>query len=249
MVAPSTPEVPVTARRLPKFLAAVLAPSTIYVIACGPGGGTKIDSGIHIVPDSPTGSGTPDAPNGSGACTADGTYAPPAFGSNNSQATNYPADQTMMAPHEQVLIGPMNGDPDALAVFLFAGFGGFGSGDIANGTYTITGDDAAWSTCGICLVVATNIGSDGSVTDYYTANSGTLTLTSVTGHLAGSISNASFIHVAAGSNSQPSDPPAVDSCTTSVSSASFNTPLMAGSATFSEQNSFVSGAMLTHRHR
>lgn len=243
-----------TARRLPKFLAAVLAPSTIYVIACGPGGGSKVDSGIHIVADSPTGgSGMPDAPGSgsSGACTAMAAYAPPAFGSNNSQATNYPEDMTMMTPHEQVFLGAMNSDPDAMALFLFAGYGGFGSGgDIANGTYQITGDDAAWSTCGICLVIATDIDmSSGTPKDFYTATSGTVTLTSVSGHIAGSVSNAQFVHVAAGSDGNPTDPPAVDSCTTSISSATFSTPLMAATATLSQQNSFTSNAVLTHRHR
>jgi hypothetical protein len=200
------------------------------IIACGGSSSPKKPDGKITVVDSPNGSG-------SGSCMAAASYSPN-FGSNQ-RATNFPASGSgsMAVPHIEEWDGPL-AQGTVLDISLFAGFGGFGSGDIRNGTYSITGQDAAYSTCGVCVAIFANITSSGSgsnqtinVGAYYAADSGSVTLTSTTGTLAGSLSNIHLIHVAKSSQGDfPGDPPAVDSCTSMISSANFSATLAAGSA-------------------
>jgi len=230
------------ARIRSKTLIAIAAPA-VYAFACGGGSTSHVDSGIHLLDmgsgGNPDGSGSGSNPGG---CSALTSYSPPAFGSNNSQAQDTAAGGSNV--HEQDFFGVMNSDVDVLGLSLFANFGGFGSGgDIAPGTYTIQGDDAAWSTCVICVLIATDVGSDGTPKDFYFATSGSVTLTTVTGQLSGSVTGANFIHVGT-SMGQPADPPAVDSCASTISSATFNTPLTAAFT-----SPAVPPIVLHHRYR
>ena len=223
-----------TARRLPKFLAAVLAPSTLIAVACGSGSGSKLDSGIHIVPDSP-GSGTPDAP-GSGGCTASTSYSNPSFNGSNSGAINFqPGQLGSGAPHVEGFDGMLNADamPDDLHIELWGMTGAFGTQDIKTGTFQLSGSDLDYATCGICVLVQTDIHMQGSgfaQTDDYMATGGSVTLTSVgtngTGTLSGTLSNVQLTHVTIDPQSFESTP--VGDCNTTISSASFSGTLMAG---------------------
>lgn len=199
------------------------------IIACGGSTPKKPDGKVTVI----------DSPGGSGSCVALASYSP-SFGSNQS-ATNYPAagSGSTASPHIEDWAGAL-AQGTVLEITLFAGYGGFGSGDIKNGNYTITGDDAIYSKCGICASIAAGITQSGSgssatfnVAAWYTADSGMISLTSTTGTLTGSLTNVHFIHVAQSSAGKfPGDPPATDSCTSMIASGSFSATLQAGSAAF-----------------
>lgn len=217
-------------QRLSRLVVAVTLPGVVYALACGNGGNTK---GIHLEDAAGSDAGHGGSDGGSAACTATATYPATTWGSN-AQATDLPATGSGSAAvaHQEVLRGPLDADakPDVFALFLFAGAGGFGSGDITTGTFPIAGSDAAFSTCGICPVIETDVGSDGTPADFYTASSGTVTLTSVAGTLVGTITGASFVHVKKDAGGGPGDTPATDHCMSMIGSASFDVTLAAGSA-------------------
>lgn len=232
--------------QLSRLLSSMLVVATATgatIIACGGSSTPKKPDGKIVVIDSPG--------SGSGSCAAAASYSP-SFGSNQF-AVNYPASGSGSSalPHFEHYQGLL-AQGTLLDIQLFQGYGGFGSGDIRNGTYTISGADAAYSTCGICPTIWANVTTSGSgssatlnVGAYYTAASGTLTLTSTSGSITGSISNMSFQHVATMTDSMgnkfPADPPAADSCTSMISSANFTATLMAGSANFTYEGATEDG--------
>jgi len=201
------------------------------IIACGGSSPKKPDGKVTVI-DSP-GSGS------QGSCAAAATYSPTFNGSSQS-AVNFPASGSgsTASPHSQDWEGVLD-MKTILDIELYAGYGGFGSGDIKNGTYTISGADAAFSTCGICGLLLADVTVTGSgssamlnVGTFYSADSGSITLTSVTGTLSGSLSNVHFIHVNKTSQGGPADPPAADSCASVIASGSFSATLQQGSAAF-----------------
>ena len=204
--------------------------SILSLAACG---GDDGKNGVR--PDSAP---TVDTPPMS-QCTAESTYTPAFMSSGAGQfAINYPATTgTNAAPHTISFGGGMNADIDALRIFLFQGFGPFATGDkeIKAGTFQLTGDDAKFSSCGACVLVATNVSQQNGTTDWYMANAGTLELTSVggaafNGQFTGTLMNGTFVHVGKDGMGLPSDMTA-DTCATAVTSASFNVMMMAGTAT------------------
>jgi len=217
----------------------------IPLLACG-GDSKTPDANIHVI-DGSGGSGSGSG-SGSGACTAAASYAV-TFGSNSEAAQNTPATGSGSAatPHEELWLGLLNNDKDELFIQLYAGYGGFGSGDIRPGTYNLAmnGDDK-FSTCGACVLAITDIMGTGSAStfkDYYTAKSGTLTLTSTTGTIAGSMSNIVLQHVTQDAMQNPSDTVA-DSCTSTIGSAAFSAPLQMGSAAF--EGKLENGRLILH---
>jgi len=192
-------------------------------LACGgdDGGGGK----IMIQPDSGT------SPDAAVVCTALPSYAGVASGSNTQFATNYPASGTGSSaqPHVQSYLGAMNADIDALRMLLFGGFGGFGSGDIKPGTYTLGGDEAKFSSCGLCVMIGTDVTQSGQA-DWYMASGGSITLTMAGGGsnttLSGSLSNVNFVHVGKDADGLPTDS-TVDNCVSSIPSANFTATLKA----------------------
>jgi hypothetical protein len=196
-------------------------------IACGGGG----DSHTVTIVDSHLGSGSGSGSNVT--CEAASSYTPAgAFGSANSRAGNSPAAGSGSAAtiHFEYLDGTLQGS-DILDITLYAGYGGFGSGDIANGTYALTGNDADWGLCGICVDVMPgalgSAGIDFSPTYYathaYIATAGSITFTSTTTSLTG----VTFKHFNYDSSAGTSTFP--DSCTTTIASATFDDVLQTGS--------------------
>ena len=209
------------------IFAVAAMPLIPIALACGDDGGGKIKvPDAKVFNDAP-----PDAPT---LCTAESSYPTPSFGSNQF-ATNYPASGSGSSaqPHVISYGGALNADIDALRLILFQGYGGFGSGDIRPGTYTITGADTKFSTCGICVLVQTN-NMGQTFADWYAATSGTVTLTSTgtngTGTFSGSLSNVSLVHVGKDAMGLPADTTA-SNCTSTIPTANFTATLMAGSAT------------------
>jgi len=192
----------------------------LSLLACSGDSVSQVDSGVHV-----------DSSVDAHPCTASATYAP-TFDSNSSAATNYPHGtySTSVDPHIETFGGLLNGDPspDFLDLELWGMAGGFGSGDVTTGTFTLTGADIDYGSCGICLAIGTDamgFGSNAQFTDIYMAQSGSVTITSVgtngSGTLSGSISNVQFAHVSFAGNHQT----LVGDCTSTIASASFSAPL------------------------
>jgi hypothetical protein len=177
-------------------------------------------------------------------CTALPSYAGVATGSGTQLATDFPASGTGSSaqPHVESYLGAMNADIDALRLLLYAGFGGFGSGDIAPGTYQLTGDETAFSTCGLCVLVGTDVTKDGQA-DWYMATGGSITLTMAGGGsnttLSGSLTGVNFAHVGKDGDGLPTDT-VVDSCVTSIPSANFMATLKAPMMANGKREAFLS---------
>tara|TARA_R110002096_G_scaffold436021_1_gene665218 strand:+ start:89555 stop:90223 length:669 start_codon:yes stop_codon:yes gene_type:complete len=85
---------------------------------------------------------------------------------------------------------------DLFIVELFAGFAPFEKG-LTTGTFQITGDQTDYNTCGACIGIFANLPDKQAPEMVYTAQSGTLVITSVEGTFAGSFTpsggSASFV--------------------------------------------------------
>lgn len=213
-------------------------------IACG-----SSDSHTVSTVDSHLGSGSGSG-SGNVTCEAAASYSPgSAFGSANSFAVNSPATGSGSAAtrHLEYFDGVLSGS-DVLDITLYAGYGGFGSGDIANGTYALTGDDADWGLCGICVDVMPgalgSAGIDFSPTYYashaYIATTGSITFNSTSTRMTGSLTGVKFNHFNFDSSSGSSTFP--DSCTTSIASATFDDAFEMGSGSGSGSANFTATA-------
>jgi hypothetical protein len=193
---------------------------TVLPIAFACGGGDDGGGGIHVT--------NPDAAiDAMEPCKGQTMYTP-AFGSDSQEATDYPAtgsgeDATL---HEVFFIGALDANTpgDYLYLDLYEMFGAFDGGDIKTGTFPITGDDAAYSTCGACVMLGAQVDADGNVDDWYFARSGILNLTSVTGRLTGSLQNVMLYRVKTDVDGNPSDDATFD-CETKIMSGSFDAPI------------------------
>lgn len=105
---------------------------------------------------------------------------------------------------------------DSLFVKLVAGKGVF-AGGLAAGTYTISGVDAGYTTCGLCVHIIADIVTGSGPSKFYFADSGSVTLTG-TGPVAGSASNLHFTAVDINSGAK-----IADGCDATIASISFST--------------------------
>jgi hypothetical protein len=216
-------------RHLPAIGVAITVPSVVVaqLVACGGGSHANIDS--HITLHDTSGGG---GEGGGGSCTASSSYGSPTFDPSMAQSEYSGSGSDQSTGFGEFYINALNTDPtpDLLEIDLYSGYGAFaaGTGLVATGTYTLgTGGEMMFSTCGVCVIVDTDISSTGVVTDFYFATGGTLTLTSVgTTSLAGSLANATFQHVMPTTDSsgdpEPGDTAAGDGCTSAITAASFS---------------------------
>ncbi|NVB80788.1 MAG: hypothetical protein HOV81_20495, partial [Kofleriaceae bacterium] len=107
---------------------------------------------------------------------------------------------------------------DTFFVKLVAGKGAF-AGGVAPGTYTIAGADASYLDCGLCVHIIADIMTGQGPSKFYFADSGTVTLTSTAGPIAGSASNLRLRAVDINNGSFMSD-----GCDATISSVTFSTP-------------------------
>jgi hypothetical protein len=112
-----------------------------------------------------------------------------------------------------VVLDPGPPGKDDLFIRLVPGKGVF-AGGIAAGTYPIGGVDANFTTCGLCTNIVADVSNTGPAKFYY-ASSGTVTLTTVTAPITGTVQNLAFgeIDISTGAVNGP--------CTASITSASF----------------------------
>ncbi len=191
-------------------ISSVLFALPLALIACGG------DDGVTLTPDAEEG---PDA-EVQATCNATASYGAATLA---NQAGIY---DMMTAPTQLSLVGALNADsaPDVLDIELFKGYGAYTTGEIVPGTFTITGAEANWDTCGVCVLVVSDAtqSGDGGV---YMASAGTVTITSVSPNLTGSISGVQLRHIDMPAGAASSDNP--DGCESAITSASFDAVLMA----------------------
>lgn len=118
--------------------------------------------------------------------------------------------------HPTVTMTIAAGPPrDSLFLKLISGAGAFSQG-LRTGTFSITGVDAGFSSCGLCVNIVADVVPGQGATKFYQATAGEVTLTSITPPLAGSVSNLTFVEVDLAGNVVPG-------CTTKIASATFMT--------------------------
>jgi hypothetical protein len=81
---------------------------------------------------------------------------------------------------------------DALQLKLVANTGAFAGGAIKTGTFQISGADAGFTTCGLCVAIVADIVAMQGPSKLYQATSGEVTITSATRPYAGTLRNISF---------------------------------------------------------
>jgi len=198
--------------------------------ACGGSKSSNPDSRvISTVDGGADGSTTPDGADA--VCTVSSA----SFGDKGALTGQYiftPGTDTVAATDDVLEADALleTGQPsDGVSVILYAGYGAFSAGAITAGTYQITGDELDFATCGVCVIIGTNFTSTGHDDDYM-ATGGTVTLTSVGTKvgdtLAGSISNVQFHHATIDPQTGATTI-AADTCTTSITNATFSGALTA----------------------
>jgi hypothetical protein len=168
--------------------------SVLILAACS-------DSSTPATPDAPT---SPDASQGTNCLVkadygAVGPLTGTAMGTNGMTAT--------------LEAGPPR---DSFFIKLVATKGVF-TGGLATGTFTISGADAGYSTCGLCVHIIADIVTGQGPSKFYFANEGTVTLTS-TAPIAGSAQNLRLVETDALGNGQP----VAGGCSTTIGSISFS---------------------------
>jgi hypothetical protein len=115
---------------------------------------------------------------------------------------------------------------DDLFFSLLAGQGAFANG-IAPGEYTITGDDARFTTCGLCTTILAHIDATNGPAKFFFADAGTITLTtakptSATGpsEIGGTAKNLHFTEIDLGAGGGGA--PILGGCETTIASVSFS---------------------------
>ena len=98
---------------------------------------------------------------------------------------------------------------------LVPGKGAF-TGGVAAGTYTIAGADASYNTCGLCTLIIADIMPTTGPSKFYMAQSGSVTLTSVTPPIHGTASNLMFAEIDINSGN-----PVAGGCIASISAIEF----------------------------
>jgi hypothetical protein len=83
---------------------------------------------------------------------------------------------------------------DDLFFRLVPNQGAFATG-VAPGTYTIAGADASYNTCGLCTNLIADIKPTTGPSKFYFATSGSVTLTTVTPPISGSVANLHFVEI------------------------------------------------------
>jgi hypothetical protein len=151
--------------------------------------------------------GEEDAIQDEATCKVVGDYA--ALGAvTGTASTNASGDPTIAIT---IAAGPPR---DVLQLRLTPNVGAFAGGGIKTGTFSISGVDAGFTTCGLCVAIVADIVAGVGPTKFYHATSGTVTLTSATRPYAGTVSNLSFGEVTI-------DGTPVPGCKTEIASASF----------------------------
>lgn len=111
---------------------------------------------------------------------------------------------------------------DVASVLLFAGYGVFSEvEEIAVGMFTLNAEEGSYETCGACVILSIDATEDGATAEYM-PTSGMLDLTSVSGNLTGTLTDATFVHVDIGATAPYPTTPNADGCRTTVDTLTFD---------------------------
>ena len=182
----------------------------VFLVACsarlgsGEGGMQDDDDGVRpdaAIVQSPDAAVQPDAPpavvdNACGVATMQGN-----LGNLTGQAGVANQGTTTQRVHYVGAATPLtatSATPDIVVVELWDNYGAFAGGVARTGTFTISGNETDYDTCGVCLLMFANV-TNGTATKLLLATSGTVTVTSI-GTAAGqttqaTVSNASFVEI------------------------------------------------------
>lgn len=193
------------------------------------------DDGPNMIKTADSGVRPPDAAPPD-TCKVNSSYSP-AFtdADTNTRATDYPAGYMgSMDAHTIMSYGLL--EPlaegsrlgDFLEIDLYAGYGGFGSGDILPGTYVLASDDLSWADCGICVALQGDYDIDtNEIDDWLLAKTGTVVITEAAGSAYKvALMNATFQRVTVDADGDPTQDAQTDvPCTSSIGSATFDLTL------------------------
>jgi len=173
----------------------------------GNGDGSGSGSGSGTGTGSGSGSGTTNAACPLPASTPDTG----ALIATKTEMCNVPGSQGAQHWYRVAATLP-SGAMDYVQLDLWDNKGAFAGGTVKPGTYQITGNDATYGTCGVCVRGLGDKGSTGQ--KEYFATGGTVTVTAIGAAgqpLSATLSNISFVEVDATSHA-----PVASGCTASV---------------------------------
>ena len=209
-----------------KFSILTVAVTPIASIALACGGDDDGGGGIKVV-DASMGSQTIDAPP-SVDCYIESSLAP-TFGSADQLAEENGSGFMNSNAHTQLWAGRVAAGPpdDIMQIELYAGFAAFAGADISPKTIQLAGDELNYRTCGACVRIFADATEQATAAQYF-ATGGTLTLTSTTGNLTGTLTNVTLTKVTIAQDFTST--PVGDGCNTSIANMSFDAPITMGSA-------------------
>ena len=115
--------------------------------------------------------------------------------------------------------------PDLIGLEFYKGSGVFAT-NIVPGTYTLSGVELNYSTCGMCVRAFTDYDDAAMMTadEEYYATGGTIVITEVNPNIKGTFSDLELEQVTVDPNSTPpfKSTPVADGCTTTIASGSFD---------------------------
>lgn len=183
-----------------------LAFASLFVVslaACGDDGGKATVDARQVGSDAPV------------ECAAEVAYGDP------TAADAYAGRDLDTNPESIYYNGSMNMDYDDLSIELYKGYGAFAETEIVAGTVQLTGEEAAYETCGACVLIYANWDREAETSDMiYLAIGGTLNITSVSPNITGNILNATFVHVDI--DDEGVSTPSADQCMSSIASFAFD---------------------------
>lgn len=193
--------------------AALLVPALVSVLAaCGDDGGSGVRIDARIIgDDAPPPDARPCLAPQLGALTPMDEYA------ERDADTN---------PEYIYYDAAINADPqyDYISLELYKGYGAFTDGEIEPQTIQLTGDEAAFESCGACVLIHADYDEDQETAlgGTYLAVGGALDITGVSPNLRGTLINAQFAQITI-DDEGVSTP--TGACATEVASFAFDFPV------------------------
>jgi hypothetical protein len=112
--------------------------------------------------------------------------------------------------------------PDAFQLELYKGFGIFTDTEIVPGTYTLSGTELNYATCGVCPRIFSNVDTaSGMAQEQYFVTGGSVTITQVNPNLQFTVSDLTFVEVTINETTFESTP-VVDGCESAIASMTFD---------------------------
>lgn len=192
--------------------------------ACGDDGGSSVVDARQVGVDAPV------------ECTAEAAYGTP------TAADAYAGRDVDTNPELVYYNGSLNTDYDDLTIELYKGYGAFTDTEIIPTTVQLSGDEAAYETCGACVLIYANWNRETEEADMvYLAIGGTLNITQVSPNIQGTIINASFVHVFI--DEEGASSPSPDACASTIESVAFDAVVE------TDAPAFAPGSASKRRHR